>query len=263
MSRHLKNIVIDGLSDTCATFVSLPPNSTPHTKGVRYLVLSNLFTEIRGAMNDLALGSKRRKHIIIRPSRFRKGLHELYTYHFPTHWSAACVANRELIKEAQRQAHALEHDYSFEGLEWRLRFFKHYFNVFRRHEDPAPGLKRYSRFYQYTYVCIYRALQDAAKAAQEESARLASSLGAPNDNSEVDFEPIEPDTILSRPVKIRSSIPLQRLFDQKSVPRFAFMQNLLYLCSENEFTNKQSIFLYEKDVIFRNVSCMLHAVFQL
>ena len=244
MSRHLKNIVIDGLSDTCATFVSLPPNSTPHTKGVRYLVLSNLFTEIRGAMNDLALGSKRRKHIIIRPSRFRKGLHELYTYHFPTHWSAACVANRELIKEAQRQAHALEHDYSFEGLEWRLRFFKHYFNVFRRNEDPAPGLKRYSRFYQYTYVCIYRALQEAAKAAQEESAlaalaarqeassvlpdiiRRVSSLGAPNDSSEVDFEPIEPDTILSRPVKIRSSIPLQRLFDQKSVPRFAYTKEL-------------------------------------
>ena len=235
---------MDGLADTCATFVSLPPNSTPHTKGVRYLVLSNLFTEIRGAMNDLALGAKRRKHIIVRPSRFRKGLHELYTYHFPTHWSAACVANRELIKEAQRQAHALEHDYSFEGLEWRLRFFKHYFNVFRRNEDPAPGLKRYSRFYQYTYVCIYRALKEAAKAAQEESALVAlaarqeassvlpdnirrpASLGAPNDSSEVDFEPIEPDTILSRPVKIRSSIPLQRVFDQKNVPKFAYMQNL-------------------------------------
>ena len=241
MSKHLKNIVIDGLADNCATFVPLPPNSTPHTKGVRYFTLCEGINYIRGAMDDLALGAKRRKHIIVRPSRFRPGLHELYTYHFPTHWSAACVANRELIKQAQRQAHALEHDYSFEGLEWRLRFFKHYFHVFRMHEDPAPGLKRYSRFYQYTYVCIYRALKEAAKAEQQKS-----SLGAPNDSSEysaqlstprgysrelptddVTFEPIEPRDILSRPVKIRTSIPLDRVFDQKSVPKFAYMQKKL------------------------------------
>ena len=223
MSKHLKNIIIDGLADTCATFVSLPPNSTPHTKGVRYLVLSNLFTDIRGAMNDLALGSKRRKHIIIRPSRFRKGLHELYTYHFPTHWSAACVANRELIKQAQ-----LEHDYSFEGLEWRLRFFKHYFHVFRMHEDPAPGLKRYSRFYQYTFVCIYRALQESAHKA-EESALLSTPRGYSRELSadDVTFEPVEPRPILSLPVKIRTSIPLGRVFDQKSVPKFAYLENLL------------------------------------
>ena len=225
MSKHLKNIVIRGLADTCATFVSLPPNSTPHTKGVRYLVLCDALTTLRGAMDDLALGARRRKHIIVRPSRFRKGLHELYTYHFPTHWSAACVANRELIKQAQRQAHALEHDYSFEGLEWRLRFFKHYFHVFRQHEDPAPGLKRYSRFYQYTYVCIYRALQEAAKAKAN-----ANANAEPADD--VTFEPIvptdslEPRAILSRPVKIRSSIPLDRVFDKKSVPKFAYMQFL-------------------------------------
>ena len=217
MSKHLKNIVIDGLADNCATFVSLPPNSTPHTKGVRYFTLCEGINYIRGAMDDLALGSKRRKHVIVRPSRFRPGLHELYTYHFPTHWSAACVANRELIKQAQRQAHALEHDYSFEGLEWRLRFFKHYFHVFRMHEDPAPGLKRYSRFYQYTYVCIYRALQEAAQAKANANANAEPA-------ADVTFEPIEPRDILSRPVKIRSSIPLDRVFDQKSVPKFARMQ---------------------------------------
>ena len=220
MSKHLKNIIIDDLAATCATFVSLPPNSTPHTKGVRYFTLCEGINYIRGAMDDLALGSKRRKHIIVRPSRFRPGLHELYTYHFPTHWSAACVANRELIKQAQRQAHALEHDYSFEGLEWRLRFFKHYFHVFRMHEDPAPGLKRYSRFYQYTYVCIYRALQEAAKAKANANANAEPA-------ADVTFEPIEPRDILSRPVKIRSSIPLNSLFEQKSVPKFAYMQKKL------------------------------------
>ncbi len=228
MSKHLKNIIIDGLADTCATFVSLPPNSTPHTKGVRYFTLCEAFNYIRGAMDDLALGSKRRKHIIVRPSRFRPGLHELYTYHFPTHWSDACVANRELIKQAQRQAHALEHDYSFEGLEWRLRFFKHYFHVFRMHEDPAPSLKRYSRFYQYTYVCIYRAIQEAAKAEQEKALLCAPDVRPESiPAADVTFEPIEPRDILSRPVKIRSSIPLQLFFCKKSVPMFAYFKKML------------------------------------
>jgi len=228
MSKHLKNIIIDGLADTCATFVSLPPNSTPHTKGVRYFTLCEAFNYIRGAMDDLALGSKRRKHIIVRPSRFRPGLHELYTYHFPTHWSDACVANRELIKQAQRQAHALEHDYSFEGLEWRLRFFKHYFHVFRMHEDPAPGLKRYSRFYQYSYVCIYRALKEAVRAEQEKALLCAPDVRPESISADdVSFEPIEPRDILSRPVKIRTSIPLQLFFHKKNVPKFAYMQFLL------------------------------------
>ena len=113
-------------------------------------------------------GRKCRKRIVVRPSRFRAGLHELYTYHFPKHWSAACVANRELIKEAQRQAHALEHDHSIEALEWRVRFFKHYYTVFKGGAKPEPGMKPYSRFYQYTYVAIYRQLQAERKKAQEE-----------------------------------------------------------------------------------------------
>ena len=119
-----------------------------------------------GAMDLEKEGRARRKHIIVRPSRFRDGLFELYTYHFPKHWSAACVANRELIKEAQRQAHALEHDHSIEALEWRVRFFNHYFRVFKGGAKPEPGMKPYSRFYQYTYVAIYRQL----KAAQQKSA---------------------------------------------------------------------------------------------
>ena len=51
-----------------------------------------------GAMDMVKEGQARKKRIIVRPSRFRSGLFELYTYHFPKHWSAACVANRELIK---------------------------------------------------------------------------------------------------------------------------------------------------------------------
>ena len=182
MSRHLKNIVIDGLKQRCATFVSLPPSATPHTKGVRYFHTVNAINWIRGAMDEPKLGRARRKRIIVRPSRFRPGLHELYVYHFPKHWSAACVANRELIKEAQRQAHALERDYSLEALEWRVRFFNHYFTVVKNGAKPEPGMKPYSRFYQYTYVAIYRELKAAQQAKEPEI-----NVG------DISFEPIAPE----------------------------------------------------------------------
>ena len=104
-------------------------------------------------------GRRYKKHIVVRRMPYAKGLLQLYTYHFPKTWSAACVANRELIKQAQRQAHALEHAHTPEALEWRIRFFNHYFTVVKGGAAPEPGLKPYARFYQYTYVAIYRQLQ--------------------------------------------------------------------------------------------------------
>lgn len=177
MGKHLKTHIIAGLAATCAHFMSLPSGSTPHTKGVCYFVPSPAITAIRGAMDRVADSSKRRIRVVVRPSRFRKGLHELYTYHFPKQWSAACQTNRELIKEAQRQAHALEHDNSLAALEYRKRFLSHYFRVFKGGEKPAEGMKAYSRFYQYTYVAIYRTLQAAQQAQKQE---------------EITFEPIVP-----------------------------------------------------------------------
>ena len=200
MSRHLKNIIISRLQDSVATFVDLPANATPHTKGVRYFRTVEDIKCLWGAMNTMEEGRKRRKHIIVRPSRFRRGLFELYTYHFPTHWSAACVENRELIKLAQRQAHALEHSCSPEALEWRLRFFTHYFRVVRGGADPEPGMKRYSRFYQYTYVAIYRELQAARKAAQEPEINI-DEISA----NDISFEPVV------RPLYTRRSYPLTAL----------------------------------------------------
>ncbi len=191
MSRHLKTIVISRLAATIATFVDLPANATPHTRGVRYFRACVGVKCVWGAMNYVKEGYKYRKHIVVRPSRHRPGLFELYTYHFPTHWSAACVANRELIKEAQRRAHALERDHSMEALEWRIRFLNHYFNVFKAHKQPEPGLKPYARFYQYTYVSIYRALQSARDAASQESQTTSNDLKQPLTTSEdVTFEPI-------------------------------------------------------------------------
>ena len=192
MSRHLKNIVIDRLKSTIATFEQLPAGSTPHSKGVRYFRANTGIDMFWGAMDMVKEGQARKKRIIVRPSRFRSGLFELYTYHFPKHWSAACVANRELIKEAQRQAHALEHDHSLAALEWRTRFLHHYYTVFKGGAKPEPGLKPYSRFYQYTYVAIYRQLKEEARKAKEEA-------------EEISFEPI----IDQRPLRARRDYPLQ------------------------------------------------------
>lgn len=192
MSRHLKNIVINGLKQNLATFVTLPSNASPHARGVRYFYTIEGIDWIRGAMDEPKLGRARRKRIIVRPSRFRLGLHELYVYHFPKHWSAACVANRELIKEAQRQAHALEHDHSIEALEWRVRFFNHYFTVFKGGAKPEPGMKPYSRFYQYTYVAIYRQLKAAQQQAQQPTAEWVSCPGS-KPVEEISFEPVVPE----------------------------------------------------------------------
>ena len=167
MPKHLKTHVLSRLNGAISYF--LPPSdvSALHTRGVRYFVPVDGIDAFWGAMNTVEEGRRYRKHIIVRHAPEHHGLLQLYTYHFPKHWSAACVANRELIKEAQRQAHALEHDHSIEALEWRVRFFNHYFRVFKGGAKPEEGMKPYSRFYQYTYVAIYRQLQAERKKAQE------------------------------------------------------------------------------------------------
>ena len=235
MSRHLKNIIIDRLKSTIATFEQLPAGSTPHSKGVRYFRANTGIDMFWGAMDMYKEGQARKKRIIVRPSRFRSGLFELYTYHFPKHWSAACVANRELIKEAQRQAHALEHDHSLAALEWRTRFLHHYYTVFKGGAKPEPGLKPYSRFYQYTYVAIYRQLQAELQAAKEKAALSEAYLQHLAD--EVSFEPV----MLSfetrihahaqrydKPLEIKPCKAPPRLY---SANKFAHVKKMLYLCS--------------------------------
>ena len=181
MAKHLKTQVIERLTEIGFSFEPLPAGSAPHKRGVRYFRAPDYIQYLWGAMDAVKEGQKYKKHIVVRPSRFRYGFFELYTYHFPTRWSAACVANRELIKEAQRRAHALEHDHSVEALEWRLRFFRHYFRVFKGGAKPEPGLKRYSRFYQYTYVAIYRQLQAEARKTQQPDPQI----------DQISFEPVE------------------------------------------------------------------------
>ena len=198
MGKHLKTQVIEGLKSTVATFESLPKGSTPHKRGVHYFRADVGVDALWGAMDAEKDGRKCKKRIVVRPSRFRDGLFELYTYHFPKEWSAGCVANRELIKEAQRRAHALEKDFGPVGMEWRIRFMAHYFRVFKGGEKPEEGMKAYSRFYQYVYVAIYRELKEAVKKEQAEEVEM----------EEISFEPID-----FYP-KIRSfSSPLRRAYN--------------------------------------------------
>ena len=198
MPKHLKTHIISRLDAAISYFVPPSDVSALHSRGVRYFVPEEGIDAFWGAMNTAKEGRRYRKHIIVRRAPEHKGLLQLYTYHFPRHWSAACVANRELIKEAQRQAHALEHDHSIEALEWRIRFFNHYFRVFKGGERPEPGLKPYSRFYQYTYVAIYRQLQEEARRAKEETVKIEEIL----------FEPID-----FRPILRRFASPLRRAYN--------------------------------------------------
>jgi len=180
MSRHLKTIVIRGLEAYCGSVFKLPPFSAPRARGVRYLEPFHGIDFLFGAMNTDQEPRHYHKHIIVRRSPEHNGLLQLYTYHFPKTWSAGCVANRELIKEAQRRAHALEHAQTAEAHERKLRFFHHYFAVYKGGAKPEPGLKPYSRFYQYTFVCIYRELQQARQQTQ----------ASPSTSEDVTFAPI-------------------------------------------------------------------------
>ena len=192
MGKYLKTRVIERLSATCATFVSLPAETTPSSKGVRYFTTVDGIKTIRGAMDLIREGRKYRKRIVVRPSRHRKGYHELYTYHIPKAWSQACQDNRALLHEARVQAHAIERDHSLEALEWRVQQLSNYYN-------PKDGIKPYARLFHYVYFVLQRdmrAVKTESSIVLNEPPALASSSSAQNVRSavssptEVSFEPI-------------------------------------------------------------------------
>ena len=164
---------MDALSHTVAIFVPHPSGSAPHAKGVRYFYISTTGIEaLWGAFDAVKKGQQRKKRIVVRPSRHYPGLHELYTYHFPKQWSKACQANRELIKTAQRLAHAIEKDHSYAALEWRIRHIQYLLN-------PVPGQKTYAHFYPFVYVTIYQSLRAASQADQPNMHPLTKPASEP------------------------------------------------------------------------------------
>ncbi len=220
MSRHLKTSIFSLLTRTIFKAVPSPAVSPVHARGVRYLYPIDGIDYYCGIMNSHKKGKKYRKHIIIRRVPRFGGLHQLYTYHFPKTWSAACVANRELIKTAQKLAHAIEHDYSANGIEWRIRFFHHYFHVVKGGAKPEPGLKPYARFYQYVYVSIFRDLKSAAQ-----NAATRQSLASAED---ISFVPINP-----RPLRSRRTYLLNALTHRPS-PDFAIYPPRSFIFSSQE-----------------------------
>ena len=206
MSRHLKSVIENRLKGIISYYAPHSDISSSHRRGVRYIVPIECYDGYWGAMNTVKEGHHYKKHIVVRRvPRGRARLLQLYTYHFPKSWSAACVANRELIKEAQRRAHALEHDHSLAALEWRTRFFHHYYTVFRGGAKPEPGMKPYSYFYQYTYVAIYRELKAAQKQAEEVSFEpVSDSFTSPVSEPTFDTPHILTATELLSPLLRRS-----------------------------------------------------------
>ena len=210
MARHLKSRVIRRLKCAVAYYAPHSEISASHRRGVRYLVPVVGIDMLWGAMSTHKEGRHYHKHIIVRRVPRSGGqLLQLYTYHFPKTWSAACVANRELIKEAQRQAHALEHDHSLSAIDWHIRFLHHYFTVFRGGAKPESGMKPYSRFYQYTYVAIYRELKAARQAAKESAEITVQPLTA----DDVTFDPID-----YRPLRACRTYPLQQALTARRTP---------------------------------------------
>ena len=96
MSKHLKTTIFLTLTSTLFQEVPSPAVSKVRARGVRYLYPIDGINYYCGMMNSHKQGQKYRKHIIVRRVPRFGGLHQLYTYHFPKTWSAACVANREL-----------------------------------------------------------------------------------------------------------------------------------------------------------------------
>lgn len=207
MSQHLKSRIIRRLKAAVSYYPPHADISASHARGVRYFVPVIGIDALWGAMNTVKEGRHYRKHVIVRRVPRRGGqLLQLYTYRFPKSWSAACVANRELIKEAQRRAHALEHDCSYAGIDWHIRFFKHYFRVVKGGAAPEPGMKRYSRFYQYTYVAIYREL----KAAQSEQTQVQTTQQQAHEPA-INMDDITFDPIRYLPSRTRRVYPLRRV----------------------------------------------------
>ena len=212
MARHLKSTIKMGLRAYISHFVSPSKVSASHRRGVSYFEPVLDIPMFWGAMSSFKKARHYKKHIIVRRvPRCGSRLLQLYTYHFPKSWSAACVANRELIKTAQKIAHALEHDHSYAAIEWRIRFFQHYFRVFRCGEQPEPGMKRYSRFYQYTYVAIYRELKAAQQQAEQPTvADLTPTAEDVTFTPIIDFPDTPAHTALRRTLTLTPTLPFIR-----------------------------------------------------
>lgn len=170
MSRQLKTEVVNRLCSTIVVDSQTASSSGVYScaRGTRYVTLIDLFVSCSGRINTFKEASHYRKNLIIRPSRRCPGKHVLYTCHIPKSWSAACVANRELIKLAQTRAHAIASD-PVARAEWEPLYLEHKAN-------PAPRPKPYSTIFHFIYYTIYQSLRAEYLAARSALIARASQF---------------------------------------------------------------------------------------
>lgn len=115
-----------------------------------------------GTLDSKKEGKAKRQRLV---TRFRPGTRGHQMYPMQMHegaWSEGATANRELIKTAQREAHAIEHaakhpeqasaEYLAKAAMWQERFAEY-------KSTKKPGDKQYATLYTYTYAHLYRELK--------------------------------------------------------------------------------------------------------
>ena len=136
----------------------------------------------RGAQDSRKTGQEKRERLI---SRYRNG--QAHQYPMKMHegpWAEGATANRELMKTAQREAHAIEKaakhpelstsEYITLAAEWQQRFAEY-------KSTKKPGEKQFFSLYTYTYSHLYRELKagkilDILKAKANAKAALYQSI---------------------------------------------------------------------------------------
>ena len=119
----------------------------------------------RGALDTRKTGQAKRERLV---SRLRKGSDGHQIYPMQMHegpWSEGATRNRELMKTAQREAHAIERaakhpelatpEYLTLAAEWQKRFAEY-------KSTKKPEDKQFATLYTYTYSHLYRELKVGA-----------------------------------------------------------------------------------------------------
>ncbi len=117
----------------------------------------------RGTLDSRKTGQAKRERLV---SRYRKGSGENHqVYPMKMHegpWAEGATRNRELMKTAQREAHAIERaamhpelatpEYINLAAEWKQRFAEY-------KATKKPTDKQFATLYTYTYSHLYRSLK--------------------------------------------------------------------------------------------------------
>ena len=111
-----------------------------------------------GAIDSVRQGKKNGYRVVVRRHEYDEDknydqegrkIHELYYYHFHEGpWSEGATRNREIIKAAQKAAHAIERDAALRPI-WEEAYANY------RASLPAGTTKHY-HFYNFVYVTILR-----------------------------------------------------------------------------------------------------------